>query len=448
MHSLFRAALLVAAPSAPCLSAPALALFPAIQDAPAPGFSLAQAPFPGAPTFGATTTLANGEFVVFDGLDVFQYARDGSLLQHLGAIDTWAFPSFILADPDEDELYVGESSTGKIHRFFVGQHTDPDLLATLPFNYDAAQFDDTALFVSAATCGFLCGNEIWRLDLATNQLRLVARVRGASGPLVFDGAAGLYYAISAAFLPPPPRATKIYRWSAAQLAGGNVLGLADAQFIAGGFEGAARLAFDRRLGALYLVENNFASGANRIRRVLGAPAESPILVEGQPFRSLANLSLDAGTGPAQLRAFQPLSDAVLTYTTSDFVDPPERFELAPRRPALALSGPGASGPGPFTLRLEHGPASGLARVLLFRAAGAQAPERVHLVAGLPLFLGVAPHLFGLATLAGPELFRLRANGGLELDYTNPGGLEGQLAAQLVLYDSAGRVAGTSNVAFL
>lgn len=448
MRSFFRAALLAAAPSASFLSASALAAPPAIQDTPAPGFSLASAPFPGAPAFGATTTLANGDFVVFDGLDVFQYARDGSVLQHLGAIDTWAFPSFILADPDEDELYVGESSTGKIHRFFVGQHTNPGLLATLPFNYDAVQFDDTALFVSAATCGFQCGNEIWRLDLATDQLRLVARVRGASGPLVFDGAGNLYYATSPAFFPPPPKPTRLYRWSAAQLAGPNVLSLADAQFIAGGFEGAARLAFDRRLGALYLVETNFASGANRIRRVLGAPAESPILVEGQPFRSLGNLSFHAGTGPAQLRAFQPPSDAVLTYTTSDFVAPPERFELVARRPVLSLSGPGASGPGPFALRLEHGPAYGFARVLLFRAAGAQAPERVHIVAGLPLFLAAARPLLGLATLAGQELVRLDANGGLELGFTNPGGLQGRWAAQLVLFDAAGRVAGTSGAAFL
>jgi hypothetical protein len=438
MRSLFRAALLAAAPLSVSLSA---------QDASAPGFSLTPAPFPGAPAFGTTTTLSNGHLVVFDGLDLFQYAGDGTLLHHLGSLEAWVFPSFVVADPDENALYVGESSTGAIYRFFTGQHASPDLTAVLPLNYDAAVFDGHALFVSAATCGFQCGNEIWRVDLGNLQLRLVARVPGASGPLVFDGQGNLYYGTSPAAFPPPPKPTRIYRWTAAALASPQVLSLADGQLVGAGFEGAARLAFDRRVGALYLVENNFLSGSNRIRRVLGAPEQSPILVEGQPFRSIGNLSFQAGSGPAHFRAFQPPSDAHLSYTTSDFVAPPERFVLQPRRPSASFEGPGTSGPGPSVLRLQDGPPSGYARVLLGPAASFHSPERVRLSAGLPLFLGVDP-LFGSAKSSGRELYQLDASGALELGFPDPGGLAGQRAAQLLLFDAERRVAGTSGAAFL
>ncbi len=440
MRSLLLAALLAAAP---------FALSPSAQDVSGPGFALAPAPYPGAPAFGATTTLANGDIVVFDGQEVFQYASNGTLLLHLGGLPNPVFPSFVLVDPDEDELYVGESSTGAIFHFLVGTSTNPDLIATLPFNYDAAMFDGNALFVSAATCGFGCGNQIWRVDLASLQARKVAQVPGASGPIVFDPQGNLYYGTAPAAFPPPPNPTRLYRWSAAQLAGPNVLGLADAQFLAGGFEGASRLAYDPRVVALYLVENSFATGATRIRRILGGPAQSPVVVEGQLFRSITNLSLQAGSTAAQFRAFQPPSDAALSYTTSDFVAPPVRVVVQPARPSAFFSGPGTSGPGAFQLELENGPHKGFARVFFFPSASAHAPEVVRTVAGVPLFLSARP-LLGSAGLAGQtwQWLALDAHGGLLQSYTNPGGLLGALAAQFVLFDADLRVAGTSSAAFL
>lgn len=438
MRSLSCAALLLAAPFAFPTSA---------QDSSAPGFALAPAPYPGAPAFGATTTLSNGDFLVFDGLEVLQYASDGALVRPLGALTSPVFPSFILTDPDENDVYFGESSTGTIYRLFVGLSSGPDPVATLPNNYDAAMFDDAALFVSAATCGFGCGNQIWRVDLASFQLHQVAQVPGASGPLAFDGQGNLYYGTASAAFPPPPHASKLFRWSPAQLAQPNVLGLADAQFLAGGYEGAARLAFDQREGALYLVETSFASGANRIRRILGGPAQSPVLVEGQTFRSIGNLSFHSGTAAARFLPFQPPGQPVLSYTTTDFVAPPVRFVLRPARPSLSFSGPGTSGPGPFELRLENGPPSGFARVLWFPATRLHAPESVRTVAGVPLFLGVVPGL-GSAGLAGAELRALDASGGLQLGGTNPAGLTGVLAAQLVLYDGARRLVGSSSAKVL
>lgn len=443
MRSLTCAALLAAAPVCSLAFSRTLSA----QDVAGPGFALAPAPFPGAPAFGATTTLTTGEFLVFDGLDLFHYASGGAPIAHLGGLDAWAFPSLVLATPDEREIYFGESNTGKIYRVALEDPDLPVLVATLPFHYDAAFSDGRELYVSAATCGIGCGNEIWGIDVLSLAPRLIARVPGASGPIVCDDLGGLWYATVSAFFPPPPKPTRIYRWSAAELTGPEELSLADAQFIGGGFEGAARLAFDARIDALYLVENNFTSGANRIRRVLGAPDQSPVVVEGQLFRSIGNLSLLPGTGPAQLRAYQPASDAALTYTTTDFVAPPERIVAQPRRASASFSGPGTSGPGPFVLSLRDGPPHGFARLLLSAAGDFRSPERVFPVAGLPLFLGLGRPL-DLATPAGPKLLELDADGSLEQSYTNPGGLAGHWAAQFVLYDASGRLVGSASPAFL
>src|SRR5262245_7150786 len=221
----------------PFLCAPILALAslsPTAQDTAAPGFALGPAPYPGGSSLAATTTLSNGDVVVFDGTSVSQFASDGTLLHELGALSTFSFPSFVLADLDEQQVFFGESSTGGIYRLFLGVASAPDLVAFLPLNYDAAQASGDALYVSAATCGFGCGNEIWRVDLATGQTSLVARLPGASGPLAFDSAHDLYYGTASAQFPPPPKPSAVYRWSAAQLAGGLVLGLDDAQFVGGG----------------------------------------------------------------------------------------------------------------------------------------------------------------------------------------------------------------------
>jgi hypothetical protein len=410
-------------------------------DRPAPGFGLAPTQYPASATFGATATLSDGGFVVFDGLELARYASDGSLVKALPVSVSFVFPSFVLLDASESVVYFGESSNGTIQRAFLDLSSPPDALGTLAFNYDAA-LSATELFVSAATCGFGCGNEIWSIDLVGGGTRLIARTTGASGPVALDPAGNLYYARAAAAFPPPPKPTAVYRWSAAQVAGPSALDLGDAQLLGGAFEGAGDLAFDGRTGALYLVENNFASGANRIRRVLGSSSVSPVVVEGRPFRSIASLSLVTGSGAAQLRPFQPASDALISYTTSDFFAPPERYELRATRATLAFEGDGVDGPGAFELVLAGGPPLGFARIL-FAPLGAVLPsERVLMVGGVPLFLAFAAgQQASVASLA-----RVGADGALRLSYSNPGGLEGNWALQLLLFDAELRLVGSSAAA--
>lgn len=413
------------------------------QDLPAPGFSLGAGVNPIPSILSATTTLSSGEIVVFDGTHVVQHFPDGTPFRTLGTLPQAVFPSFVLADPDESRVFVGESTNGNVYRAFVGGTESLDLVANLPLNYDAAMSDGAHLFVSAATCGFVCGNEIWRIDLATNQPTLVARTVGPSGPIVFDHEGNLYYGTVSPLFPPPPKPSAVWRWSAAQLASGTELDLSDATQIGGGFVGASRFAFDRRTKRLYLMENNYATGENRIRRVKGSADESPVVVEGRPFRSLGNLTLLPGEGPTVFREYQP-EGALLVYTSTDFVTSSERIEVRPSRPTASMSGPGTSGPGDFVLEIQGGPPGGVASLWYCPSRNFHANEAVFRIGGLRLFLGLdAATTHGLT-----GLFPLDANGALRRTYTNPGTWQGTSALQALLFDADRKLVGSTTAAFL
>jgi hypothetical protein len=428
-----------------CVAVLAAALLPlSAQDEAAAGFELAPAVFPGTAPFAVMTALSGGETLAFDGTELNLFAPDGTLLRLVSWLPASTFPSFVVVDPTELVAYFGESSAGGVYEAALAVSAAPNLLASLVFPYDAAVDASGAVFVSAATCGFGCGNEVWRIDVGSLAVRLVASVPGASGPLVFDDAGWLYYGTATSAFPSPPAPSAVHRWSAAQLAGPQVLDLDDAQLIGDSFVGASRFAFDSRTDALYLLENNFATGENRIVRVLGSAAASPVVVEGRPFNSMSNLVLVPGSGTPVLRAFQPASDALIGYTTSDFVAPIERVVVRPRRPVTSLAGPGLSGPGTVDLTLVGGPPHGFARLLYGPSALYSPIEHVLQLNGLPLFVGLHP-----GTLASlPGVAPLDASGGLQQSFVNPGGLEGQVALQLLLIDASLRIAGTSSAAFL
>ena len=421
----------------------ALSLSPAAQGV-QDGFERVPLPYPGGTTLSSSLTLSTGEFVVFDGLSVVQHSADGTSATVLGSFPAFVFPSFLAVDADENALYVGESSTGGIHRLFVGVSSSPDFLLSLPLNYDACVFQDE-LWVSAATCGFGCGNELWRVDLATLAPTLVAQLPGASGPLALDADGSLFYATVTDAFPPPPGASAVVRFARSVLQGPLPLTLADAAPVGSGFDGAARLTRDAERGGLFLVENDFATGANRIRRVGSSPASSPILYEGPLGRALGGLSLvtSADDAPAFL-PYQRADGGQLVHTSTDFGAVFERAAIVPRRPRASVSGPGTLGAGPFSVTLEHGVPGGFARLFYAPRASYQSPEPVYLSGGLPLSFGLA-----LGTQqAVPGLFVLDGAGHLSADFVNPGGYEGRFALQFLLLTGAPALAGTSSAAFL
>jgi hypothetical protein len=422
----------------PLLSA--FALFLAVQDSPAPGYAVQAAPYPTLTPLAASTTLSSGDFLLFDGQSVVQHASDGTPLRTLGVLSQSAFPSFLLVDSTETEVLFGESSTGWIFRVLVGIASNPEPIVQLPNNYDAARQGGT-LYVSAATCGFNCGNELWRVDLATHVAVQVAVLPGASGPLVVDAFGGVIYATASDQYPAPLASTEIRRFSPSVLTGATLATLNDASLVGGGFDGAARLALDRRTRSLYLLENDFASGLNRIRRVQGGAAQSPILLEGPPFRSLGNLSFHSGPLAQRFLPFQPETGGTLHYTSTDFANPPERAALTPARPAADLT---VAVSGTVDLDLSLGPPAGFARILFAPRSAVLALESTLFVNGIPMHLALERQQ--LAWL--PGLFPLDTNGALHLRLPDPAGLASQWTLQLWLYDAARRPVGTSDVAML
>lgn len=408
------------------------------------GFERNLLPYPGGTALSATLTLASGEFIVFDGLAVTQYSADGQFPAVLGTFPAFVFPSFLAVDADENALYVGESTSGGIYRLFVGLTSAPDFVVSLPLNYDACVFEDE-LWVSAATCGFGCGTELWRVDLVTRTPVLAAQLPGASGPVALDADGALFYATASDVFPPPRGASAVVRFARSVLEGPLPFGIGAGTPVASGFDGAARLVRDGERGALFLVENDFSTGVNRIRLLGSGPASSPILHEGVPGRALGGVSLVTSTADAlAFLPYQPAEGGTLVHTSTDFGSVVERACLVPRRPRASVSGPGTVGAGTFTVALAHGVPHGFARLYHGPRASYLANEPVLQLGGLPLAFG----LVAGARQALPGLFALDASGGFSADFLNPGGYEGRFALQFVVLSPAPALAGTSSAAFL
>jgi hypothetical protein len=417
-----------------------LAASPALADEPQPGFILEVLPYPGQ---ALTATLSTGEIVAFDGQNLDLYADNGDLINNLVTLPEFVFGSFLLVDPTDTFVVLGESSNHDILRIDLNPIGIPVAVANLVFNFDAVFEDQDTLLVSAASCGFGCGNEIFRVGLTTGSVQLIARVSGASGPLALDGAGNLYYGTASGQFPPPPNHSEVIRWDASQLHGGPVVSQSDSTLIATGLEGASDLVFDPVGGGLYLAANDFGSGVNVIRQILGSNVNDPILVEGTPFNSIGGLEFVPGDGQAEFAGYQPVRGGTLTYNTTDFFSIFERRSLAPRRPQLTIGGPGATGAGVFTVEVTNGPPSGSA-LLYYGSSALFDPLETVIQLRVPLFVGLdLPSL-----MRAPGTFALDATGTGSRDFVNPGGLEGQFAIQLLMLDDIGRIAGMSLAGFL
>lgn len=420
-----------------------LASLSSAQDQPGLGYQRAELPYPGGTPFALTASTGDGRLVVFDGFSLSVYDdAAGVRIDVLAEFPAFVFPSFVRIDPDGEYVYVAESTNQTIQRALLTGSGTIAPFATLANAYDASFRDAGTLYVSAASCGFGCGNEIWRFDTTTGAGTLFARADGASGPLAFGTDGYLYYGTATAQFPPPPKPSQVVRFSPAQLDGPPGLSALDAELVGGGFAGASQFAVDPQTGALFLGLNNFGTGENRIQRVLGSADESPVILEGRPFLSLANLDFVPSAGPARFLPHQPPEGGALRYTTTDFGALVERHAVSPHRPQLTFSGPGTSGPGPFVITLDSGPALGLARIFFCPVELVPPIETVLVRAGVPLFLGL--HLPTAERF--PGLWAFDADGHLELGLNNPGGLEGLAAVQLLLFDHTFHLAGTSTTA--
>ncbi len=426
--------------STPCtLFLSVLLSAPLHADSPQEGFALADLPYP---LQGATATLASGNIVAFDGQEIELYDALGNLLLHLASLSSRVFPSFILIDAAENRVIFGESSVGQIYELALSPGA-PNPVALLPLNYDAVFEDDDHVIVSAATSGFGNGNKIYRVELSTGATTLLADVAGASGPVALDRVGNLLYGTASSIFPAPPASSQVIRWDAALLTGAVVLSEDDAVVIEAGFDGAADLVVDPVDGGIYLAENNFGNGVNRIRLVAGNPFVQPFLVEGTGFRTISNLEFLPGDGSAIFAGFQPPRGGTLLYNTTDFVSVFERKSLSALRPTGYVSGPGTSGPGPFDVGVVDGPSDGFGFIFYGPLAQYNPNETVFQLKR-PVFVGLNLSTLGRA----PGTIRLGGSGEGHLTFTNPGGLQGQWAMQVLLFDADGDLVGSSTAAFL
>ena len=420
----------------------------AATDDPSAGFqvqSLPQAALP-CKSFAApvSASLSNGEALVFDGQRVVHYDLAGSEVGVVTSLSSCVFPSFLLIDPTESFVVFGESETGYIYEAPLGLGNSAQPITNLTFNYDALFFGSGELFVSAAATP--TGNGIYRVDILSGSVTLLATVPGPSGPLLLDAAGNLLYGMQFDGFPlPPTGGHDLIRWDAAQLASGAVLDESDATLVVAGFDGITDLALDSSTGAVYLAENaGFTSGANRIRRVGTGLAGSEVLVEGSvAFATLSNLEFLPGAGAARFLGYQPATGGTLRYASTDFVSSFERSAVMPLRPRTSVSGPGTSGVGPFDVRVDDAPPLGFGLVYYGPTSDFDPNEAV-LQLSLPIFVGL-----DLTTISrAPGTLMVDTAGAGTQGYSSPGGLQGLFAIQVLLFDAGGKLAGTSSAAFL
>jgi hypothetical protein len=420
-----------------------LSLFSALPfaDEPASGFALESLPYPAQ---SLTASMGDGSILTFDGTNVEIFSPDGTPIQILASLGSFAFGSFLKLSPAEDFVVLGESSLGNVYRINT-DGSGSNLIGTVNLNYDAVFENANSLILSAATGGFGMDNDILRLDLTSGATTFLASIDGASGPLAIDQQGNLFYGTNSAAFPAPMASSDILRFNAALLTGIVVLDESDASLISSGFDNATALEFDPQHGDLFLAEVNSGLGLNQIRAVGSTPALSPILLIGDAGTFLSNLEFVSGDGQSKMRAFQSGNGGTLFYNNTNFSSVFERNSLAPQRSELSLSGPGTLGLGQVVLDIFGGQPGGSALIFYGPLGQVITPEyAVNLPSiDFPLLFSLNPASVSLLPMTIP----LDAFGNGQVVLNNPSGQINVLSVQ-ALHRSTASLKGTSSARFL
>jgi hypothetical protein len=326
----------------------------------------------------ATLPAGTGSFlettfgtVYFDGFDLM-------LDPGTGGTSLLTFPSFTFgsfsAPIGATEVLFGESSNGGI--WTVPLNGLPaQLVANVPFNYDAVLLDDDRALVSAKTGGFSApDNDVMFVDLLTGQTQLLAQFPGASGPLAIDANGDVYYATSPAVFPAPAGTVEVLRLPRAvvdlAISNQTVLGVADATVVIAGLDAAGDLAFDDD-GDLFFVDW-FNGTIGEVDGADGGQATlAPTLIDyaGTGLSgSVLQFAPTAAPVPQVFEPFQPAGGALLVHET-DYVSISQVRSLVAAPPQLSASAASPIPAGVFTLDTTGGPANGLGLLLFAPATG-------------------------------------------------------------------------------
>src|SRR5690606_28465976 len=183
-------------------------------------------------------------------------------------------------------------------------------VTNLVFNYDAVFIDDVSAVVSAATCGFGCGNDLVRVNVRTGATQNLILVPGASGPLATGANGDLFYTLVSGAFPPPPGSAQVVRWPAALVNSGAPLQMSDAQVVVPALDGGASMDVDSTLGAIVVAESVFG-GTSKIRLYSANGALVSTVVASQDY--LSSVELRSGGGLGHFYPYQPADGVYLEY---------------------------------------------------------------------------------------------------------------------------------------
>lgn len=390
---------------------------------------------------GNVLTTANGR-IWFDGFNLM-HDSGGPTPQTLLTFASFTFGSFT-APIGATKVLFGESSNGGIWSVPLNG-TAPQLIATVPFNYDAVLLDDNRALVSAKTGGFSApDNDVMFVDLITGQTQLLAQFPGASGPLAVDDDGDVYYATSPSAFPAPPATVSVLRLTSGvidnAIANGTVLGTANAQVVITGIDAAGDLAFDDD-GDLFFVDW-FQGRIGEINDATGNTASlAPTLIDyaGSGLNGSVLQFRTTSTGPEVFEPFQPAAGELLVHET-DYVSISQVRTLTARRPELASDIANPIATGSFSLSTVDGPANGIGLLAFAPVASGGA-----LTLTLPGF--EQPLLTDSALAGTPVLVPLTfdATGATALSVQNPGFAPVLDATVQTVCVSASGVLGSSQV---
>jgi hypothetical protein len=408
-----------------------LALPAAAQDTIGDGFAqTARQPIPVA--FASYDTLSSGERVVFDGLAIDLYDAAGGFAMNLATMPAFVFNSFVEVDPSDSFALVGESSNGDIFRVAL-DGSGMVLVANLNFNFDAVFESANTAIISAATCGFGCGNDVARLDVTTGVVTFLASVSGASGPVAMAGDGSIFYATVD---PTNPSNTNILYWTSGQLPGGGsgggpILSESDATVFHAGLEGAASLAIDPVFGNVFLAESVWASTSRILEFDIATGNLADVVVRSSSW--LSNIELMQGDTVGHFHGYQPEDGVFMHYSNGDIVT------VRPQHPTATHTQVGPV----VTIGIE-GAKPNSALLMVFGPQVAYDPDYQSYQLNFDFqFQSALPITEVHRT---PLLLPTDASGNGSFQYFDPGHLAGNYVFQALMTDETGKFIGGTQAA--
>lgn len=355
----------------------------------------------------------------------------------------WAAPTFggVTIAGGSGNVLFGDAGSGDLWSVPLQPGQPSRQLANLPLLYDAAMLDATHAVVSARTGGYGApDNDLIVVDLQTGSTQPIARVPGASGPLLVDAQGDLLYATASLAFPAPPGTVAVLRFPGAAVAaarlGHFVLDASNATTVASGLDAVADLAVDDD-GDLQYVDWMRGEVAELRRLGNGTPVPTVLLQYGSAAVAAAALQF-VGAAGAQFEPFQPVGARLLVQET-DFVAISQLRIVQPQRPRTDVPGGQPVPRGAFALVVDQAPANGLG-VIAFGLVGSGGELPLQVPGFRQLLHWDQAMLSPLAVLWAP----LDASGRAALSLNNPGLPGGVIGtAQAIVLSAAGDLLGST-----